>query len=73
MNKYTDTQIIKDLRRAFSANNNKPFSRRDYESLGSISKTTVENRFGTWSQALDEAGLTDKFHRAKNKKNSCRR
>jgi|APGre2960657505_1045072.scaffolds.fasta_scaffold00659_19 hypothetical protein len=67
MQKYTDTQIIKELRRVFRANNSKPYSRRDYESLGAISKTTVEKRFGTWSQALDEAGLASRFAKARKK------
>ena len=65
--KYTDKQIVTELKRVFRANANKPYTRRVYEDLGIISKTTVENRFGSWTEALKKAGLFNRFERAKRK------
>lgn len=62
---YSNTEIIKELRRVFDENDKKPFTRREYEVRGYISKTTVENRFGTWSDALKKAGLYNRFVKAK--------
>jgi hypothetical protein len=63
--KYTNTEIIADLRRVYKENHNKPFTRRIYEAKGDISKTTVENRFGSWNDALKKAGLYTIFAKAK--------
>jgi len=65
MTRYTNAQIVAELRRVFKANGEQPFSRREYQDLGEISKTTIENRFGTWSAALDKARLLNRFERAK--------
>jgi hypothetical protein len=65
--KYTDKEIVNELKRVFKVNANKPYTRRAYEDLGTISKTTVENRFGTWSDALKRAGLYNRFEKSKRK------
>lgn len=65
MQKYTNKQIIAELRRVFKANGNKPYTRRDYEQNGKISKTTVENRFGSWNEALKSANLYNRFTKSK--------
>jgi hypothetical protein len=65
---YSNTAIIKELRRVFVENGEKPFTRREYDRCGYISKTTVESRFGTWSAALKKAGLYGRFQKAKKKK-----
>lgn len=63
--KYTNAQIVAELRRVFKANDEQPFSRRAYESIGTISKTTIENRFGSWTEALKEARLYNRFTKAR--------
>jgi len=65
MQKYTNNEIIKELRRVFVENKNQPYTRRVYETQGKISKTTVENRFGSWNEALKKAGLYNRFVKAK--------
>lgn len=60
MQKYTNAQILDDIRRVFKANGDKPFTRSVYERSGKISKTTVENRFGSWTDALKKAGVVAK-------------
>jgi len=59
--KYTNSQIVAELRRVFEINNEEPYSRREYEALGTISKTTIENRFGSWTEALKQARLYNRF------------
>jgi hypothetical protein len=61
---YSKRAIISELKRVFNDNEKQPFTRRQYIEMGTISKTTVENRFGTWTQALVAAGLYGKFKRA---------
>jgi len=63
--KYTNAQIVAELRRVFVENNEQPFSRRSYEEVGLISKTTIENRFGSWTDALKEARLYNRFVKAR--------
>lgn len=58
--KYSNAEIITDIKRVFAANGDRPFTRRVYEDKGRISKTTVENRFGTWTDALKKAGIFGK-------------
>jgi len=61
-NVYTNTEILADLRRVY-AQVERPFSRSEYATKGKISKSTVERRFGTWTNALRQAKLLSKFEK----------
>lgn len=61
MLRYSNAQIVAELRRVYKAHGERPYSRREYQTKGKISKTTVENRFGSWSDALRAAKLFNKF------------
>lgn len=56
--------IIKELFRVFKILD-RPFSRREYNEISNISSPTVERIFGSWSKALDAAGMSEKFQKIK--------
>jgi hypothetical protein len=68
LQKYSDKQILSELKRVYKINSNQPYTRRDFEDMAVISKTTVENRFGSWTEALKEAKLYNRFEKAKKAK-----
>lgn len=53
-------EIKKDLVRVFKILD-RPYSRRDYGEIGAFGSRSIERVFGTWSDALEYAGLTEVF------------
>lgn len=53
---YTDDEIIKDIKRVSNRESGR-LSSTTYSKHGDPSVTTVINRFGSWKNALEEAGL----------------
>lgn len=53
----TDGDLIADLKRVASENNKTSVTRKEYAEKGRYGGTTFIRRFGSWSQALEKAGL----------------
>jgi len=53
----SSVELLADLQRAAEAAGTKSISARLYRKYGKYSATTFENRFGSWNNALKEAGL----------------
>ena len=53
----SDEELLADLKKV-QRSINKPLSRNKYNELGKFSSSTLENRFGTWNNALKKAGLS---------------
>ena len=62
MSQYSNSEIISELQRVYKLLG-KPFSRKEFQEHSEFSKTTIERRFGTWSNALKKAGLLDRFEK----------
>lgn len=68
-------EVIAELRRVAALLDKESVSRSEFKRLGRVSSALVESKFGTWSKALEAAGLVpiDRFKRmqiARWKKNS---
>lgn len=61
------TELKKDLIRVFTLLG-RPFSRREYTDVGIANSRTVERLFGSWTDALEFAGLDEKFTAAEESK-----
>jgi len=59
--KYTDEELIEELHRVSEEyyDNGYRVSKNDMEEYGNISTATYSNRFGSWSEAIEKAGLSD--------------
>lgn len=55
--KYTDQQMLDELRRAAAELGTPTMSRPAYMRVGRISAPAIAVRFGTWLQAFERAGL----------------
>ncbi len=54
---YTDDQIIEEIRRIAAALGKKSLTLAEFKKHGSISDSTVSNKFGSWNNAVQKAGL----------------
>jgi len=54
--------IVVELQRVYKLLG-KPFSRREFAAHSKFAKSTIENRFGSWSAAIKAAGLCDRFEK----------
>lgn len=54
--KYTDEEVLADLRRVAAELGQTP-TKIEYQEYGSISMPTVKDRFGRWNDALKTAGM----------------
>ena len=54
----SDDELVADLKRVAQSLNSDAMSSRKYRALGSFASTTIENRFGSWNNALRLAGLS---------------
>lgn len=57
---HDQASMTKELNRVYSIFK-KPFTRREFDEIASVSYRTVERIFGSWSDALAAAGLDKKF------------
>lgn len=53
----SDKVLLKDLQKIVKKLSKKSITRNEYDKNGTFSSTTIENRFGTWTNALLKAGL----------------
>jgi 5-methylcytosine-specific restriction endonuclease McrA len=58
---YSDAAIIEDLRRVSDSCPNEPFTMACYLSQGRYSPSCVKRRFNGWREALDAAGIGNRF------------
>jgi hypothetical protein len=58
---YSDAAIIKDLRRVSESSPNEPFTSAFYSVQGQYSPSCVKRRFGGWREALEAAGISNRF------------
>jgi len=58
-----DKELISDLRKVKTKINKDKITREDYTNHGRYSTKTFENRFGSWSKALEKAGIPLNVHR----------
>jgi hypothetical protein len=56
--KYSDEEVLKEIRRVSEKFfDSQSYSKRDFHEFSDMAKPTPRNHFGTWNQALEEAGL----------------
>lgn len=58
---YSDEGIIADLKRVSDSSPYEPFTREFYSTQGRYSVSCVKRRFGSWREALDAAGIGNRF------------
>jgi hypothetical protein len=58
---YSDAEILEDLKRVSGAFQNVPFTRALYSEHGRYSADYARRRFGGWREALDVAGIGNRF------------
>lgn len=60
--KYSKEEIVEILKKFFSLNNFQPFSARDYRKWkdAPVSSATITDVFGSWANALQNAGIKPK-------------
>jgi 5-methylcytosine-specific restriction endonuclease McrA len=58
---YSDTTIIEDLKRVSELSPNEPFTIAFYSKHGQYSGSHIKRRFGGWREALDAAGIGNRF------------
>lgn len=61
LNKYyrntPDQELLDDLKRVVNEFNTSKMTRSDYDEKGKFSAKSIEERFGSWTKALEKAGL----------------
>ena len=58
------SEIIAEIIKAYRALG-RPFTRREYDEVANIHSRAAERVFGTWTKALEAAGMADKFKKLK--------
>jgi hypothetical protein len=58
---YSDAQLVAELRRIAALLTDGPLTTMHFGAQGSISTPTLQRRFGSWRQALEAAGLADRY------------
>ena len=58
---HSDADLVAELRRAARLVTDGPLTGGRFEAVSGISKSTFLRRFGSWRQALDAAGLADRY------------
>ena len=53
----SDKVLLEDLQKVAKKLSKKSVTRNEYDKNGTFSSTTIENRFGTWTNALLKAGF----------------
>jgi len=58
---YTDAAILNELRRVAAIAPDGPLTQRIFEQHSRVGRNTVSRRFGSWGQALNSAGLSNRW------------
>lgn len=56
---YSDENLLAELRRVAAEFNGKHLTREKFVELSRVHSSTLENRFGSWTKALDLAGVSE--------------
>lgn len=55
---YSDESMLTEMRRVVSEFKGKRLTRQEFDSLSRVHSTTLSRRFGSWTDALDKAGIS---------------
>ncbi len=58
---YTEDAILSDIRRVSALSQDERFTIAEYSKHGQYSSSKIKRRFGGWREALDRAGLGDRY------------
>lgn len=59
LEEYSDEALLSELRRVADALNGERLTKARFASIARVHSSTVEKRFGTWTAALDKAGISE--------------
>jgi len=59
LEEYTDESVLAELRRVAESLNGERLTRRLFDSVARVNSSTLDNRFGSWTAALDKAGVSE--------------
>jgi hypothetical protein len=58
LEEYSDKALIDELQRVAGTMNGLRLTRERFDSMARVHSSTLHNRFGTWTNALDKAGIS---------------
>lgn len=61
LDEYSDEALLSELRRVAEALKGERLTRTRFASMARVHSSTLEKRFGTWSVALDKAGISEEI------------
>jgi hypothetical protein len=56
---YTDNALLAELRRVAEVLDGQRLTRSCFDAMARVHSSTLDNRFGSWSAALDKAGISE--------------
>ncbi|MFA6499150.1 MAG: HNH endonuclease [Desulfurivibrionaceae bacterium] len=59
LDEYSDEALLTELRRVAGALNGQRLTKTRFASMARVHSSTLEKRFGTWTAALDKAGISE--------------
>lgn len=59
LEEYSDEALLSELRRVADALNGERLTKARFASIARVHSSTLEKRFGTWTAALDKAGISE--------------
>ena len=59
LEEYSDEALLSELRRVADALSGERLTKARFASIARVHSSTVEKRFGTWTAALDKAGISE--------------
>lgn len=59
LEEYSDEALLAELRRVVEALNGERLTRSRFDSIARVHSSTLHNRFGTWTAALDKAEIPE--------------
>jgi len=59
LDEYSDEALLAELRRVADVLKGQRLTRRRFDSLARVHSTTLENHFGSWREALDQAAISE--------------
>lgn len=59
LDEYSDATLLAELRRVADALNGQRLTRERFDSLARVHSSTLSNRFGSWTAALDKAVISE--------------
>ncbi len=59
LDEYSDESLLAELRRVAESLQDQRLTRDRFDSLGRVHSSTLHKRFGSWTEALDKAGISE--------------